>query len=52
MPKRKLKLYFISTMLLINYQVALKERGVDKLLVDAREDNRENDARLTAPKGK
>lgn len=31
-------------------QVALKERGIDKLLDEAREDNKENDARLTAPK--
>ncbi|EQK98383.1 glycosylphosphatidylinositol-N-acetylglucosaminyltransferase complex, subunit PIG-Q/GPI1, variant 1 [Ophiocordyceps sinensis CO18] len=26
--------------------VALKDRGIDKLLVEAREDNKENDARL------
>ena len=31
-------------------QVALKERGVDKLLDEAREDNKENDARLAAPR--
>ncbi|KAG6035972.1 hypothetical protein E4U41_005858 [Claviceps citrina] len=30
--------------------VALKERGIDKLVDEAREDNKENDARLTAPK--
>ncbi|KAJ2981710.1 hypothetical protein NQ176_g1862 [Zarea fungicola] len=30
--------------------VALKQRGIDKLLDEAREDNKENDARLTAPK--
>ncbi|KAK3317837.1 mitochondrial distribution/morphology family 35/apoptosis [Cercophora scortea] len=28
-------------------QVALKERGIDKLLEDAREDNKENDADLS-----
>lgn len=33
-------------------QAALKERGVDKLLNDAREDNKENDARLMGPKSK
>lgn len=33
-------------------QVALKERGVDKLVADAREDNKENDARLNASKSK
>ncbi len=31
-------------------QVALKDRGIDKLLDEAREDNKENDARLNAPK--
>ncbi|KAM3565562.1 hypothetical protein MY1884_000095 [Beauveria asiatica] len=30
--------------------VALKQRGIDKLLEEAREDNKENDARLTQPK--
>ncbi|PHH62878.1 hypothetical protein CDD81_6596 [Ophiocordyceps australis] len=30
----------------------LKERGIDKLLADAREDNKENDARLTSPSKK
>ncbi|KAG5930273.1 hypothetical protein E4U42_002485 [Claviceps africana] len=30
--------------------VALKEKGIDKLVEEAREDNKENDARLTAPK--
>ncbi|OAA44636.1 glycosylphosphatidylinositol-N-acetylglucosaminyltransferase [Beauveria brongniartii RCEF 3172] len=30
--------------------VALKHRGIDKLLEEAREDNKENDARLTQPK--
>ncbi|RDA92729.1 hypothetical protein CP533_1428, partial [Ophiocordyceps camponoti-saundersi (nom. inval.)] len=30
--------------------VALKKRGIDKLVEEAREDNKENDARLTAPK--
>ena len=29
---------------LIVHQVALRERGIDKLLVDARDDNKENDA--------
>lgn len=33
-------------------QVALKERGVDKLVADAREDNKENDARLNASKSR
>ncbi|KAJ6786472.1 hypothetical protein PWT90_06510 [Aphanocladium album] len=28
---------------------ALKQRGIDKLLDEAREDNKENDARLTQP---
>ncbi|PHH79329.1 hypothetical protein CDD80_5092 [Ophiocordyceps camponoti-rufipedis] len=32
--------------------VALKKRGIDKLLDEAREDNKENDARLTAPKSR
>lgn len=31
-------------------QAALKQRGIDKLLDEAREDNKENDARLTVPK--
>ncbi|KAM3534472.1 hypothetical protein MY4038_002300 [Beauveria bassiana] len=30
--------------------VALKQRGIDKLLEEAREDNKEHDARLTQPK--
>ncbi|PTB77446.1 hypothetical protein M440DRAFT_1400360 [Trichoderma longibrachiatum ATCC 18648] len=30
--------------------VALKARGIDKLLDEAREDNKENDVRLSAPK--
>lgn len=30
--------------------VALKQRGIDKLLNEAREDNKENDARLIQPK--
>lgn len=30
-------------------QAALKQRGIDKLLDEAREDNKENDARLTKP---
>ncbi|TWU78291.1 TP53 regulated inhibitor of apoptosis 1 [Metarhizium rileyi] len=30
--------------------VALKDRGIDKLLDDAREDNKENDTRLMTPK--
>ncbi|KAG5980887.1 hypothetical protein E4U55_003528 [Claviceps digitariae] len=30
--------------------VALKEKGIDKLVDEAREDNKENDMRLTAPK--
>ncbi|PFH57684.1 hypothetical protein XA68_14694 [Ophiocordyceps unilateralis] len=29
---------------------ALKKRGIDKLLDEAREDNKENDARLMGPK--
>ncbi|KAF4126170.1 TRIAP1/MDM35 family protein [Geosmithia morbida] len=29
--------------------VALKARGIDKLLEEAREDNKENDVRLNAP---
>lgn len=33
-------------------QVALKSRGIDKLLDEAREDNKENDVRLTTPKSK
>lgn len=33
-------------------QVALNKRGIDKLLEDAREDNRENDVRLMVPKSK
>ncbi|OAA45420.1 Mitochondrial distribution/morphology family 35/apoptosis [Metarhizium rileyi] len=33
-------------------QVALKDRGIDKLLDDAREDNKENDTRLMTPKSK
>ncbi|EXV06444.1 UPF0203 family protein [Metarhizium robertsii] len=32
--------------------VALKDRGIDKLLDDAREDNKENDTRLLTPKSK
>ncbi|CEJ90309.1 Putative Mitochondrial distribution and morphology protein 35 [[Torrubiella] hemipterigena] len=30
--------------------VTLKERGVDKLVADAREDNKDNDTRLMAPR--
>ena len=30
--------------------MALKEKGIAKLLDDAREDNKENDARLMSPK--
>ena len=30
--------------------MVLKEKGIDKLLDEAREDNRENDARLMSPK--
>lgn len=30
-------------------QVALKARGIDKLLEEAKEDNKENDVRLSAP---
>ena len=33
-----------------NHQRALKERGIDKLLDDAREDNKENDATLMGRK--
>lgn len=40
----------LSGTMLIMIQAALKERGVDKLLNDAREDNKENDARLMEPK--
>lgn len=43
---------FMAENLLIMMQAALKERGVDKLLNDAREDNKENDARLMGPKSK
>lgn len=32
------------------FQVALKNRGIDKLLDEAREDNKENDVRLSTPK--
>lgn len=35
---------------LSHYQVALKQRGIDKLLEEAREDNKENDVRLLSPK--
>ncbi|KAG5951558.1 hypothetical protein E4U53_002812 [Claviceps sorghi] len=31
-------------------RVALQEKGIDKLVEEAREDNKENDARLTAPR--
>ncbi|CAH0026286.1 unnamed protein product [Clonostachys rhizophaga] len=31
-------------------KVALKDRGIDKLLDEAREDNKENDVRLLSPK--
>lgn len=34
----------------LNPQGALKERGIDKLLDEAREDNRENDATLMGKK--
>lgn len=33
-----------ATATLTLYQVALKERGIDKLVEDAREDNKDNDA--------
>lgn len=33
-------------------QVALKQKGIDKLLDDAREDNKENDMRLNNPNNK
>ncbi|KAG6004408.1 hypothetical protein E4U43_000751 [Claviceps pusilla] len=32
--------------------VALREKGIDKLVDEAREDNKENDMRLTAPKSR
>lgn len=31
-------------------QVALKARGIDKLVMEAQEDNKENDGRLMSPK--
>lgn len=46
--KRQLSLSLVPTVLMNNktdaQQVALKERGIDKLLEEAREDNKENDA--------
>ncbi|KZZ92522.1 hypothetical protein AAL_06148 [Moelleriella libera RCEF 2490] len=39
-----------TDMKLMHVKVALKTKGIDKLLDEAREDNKENDARLLAPK--
>lgn len=47
-----LAVYLDIIVLIIPLKSALKERGIDKLLDDAREDNKENDARLSAPKSK
>lgn len=43
---------FSTVNLSVLLQVALKDRGIDKLLDDAREDNKENDTRLLTPKSK
>ncbi|KAF5136928.1 hypothetical protein E5D57_000702 [Metarhizium anisopliae] len=43
---------FSTVTLSVLLQVALKDRGIDKLLDDAREDNKENDTRLLTPKSK
>ncbi|RCI13114.1 hypothetical protein L249_0056 [Ophiocordyceps polyrhachis-furcata BCC 54312] len=45
-----LNLHCVAQALTLSFQIALKKRGIDKLVDEAREDNKENDARLTAPK--
>lgn len=44
------ELPYTESIIVNSPQVALKDRGIDKLLDEAREDNKENDVRLLSPK--
>lgn len=53
MPQGELswpELPYTESIVVNSLQVALKDRGIDKLLDEAREDNKENDVRLLSPK--